>query len=199
MKVIIKPYKNYFGPYQLANLARFIGFSEDKCSALGIKLAQNKKLVDFFEWLHAKRDTKREYVKIHSYDTWNMDSTLSHIILPMLIQLRDTKHGSPNVDDDDVPENYDVKGLRSYESLTPKENEYDTDANWHRRWEYVLDEMIWAFEQLADPESEQQFYHYPDPDDIRKFTADYDGLHKFEERKQNGFRLFGKYYQCLWD
>ena len=44
-------------------------------------------------------------IKVHidPYDTWNMDSTLSHIILPMLIQVRETKHGSPVIDDEDVP------------------------------------------------------------------------------------------------
>lgn len=41
---------------------------------------------------------KERKVDIHidNYDTWSMDHTLSLIIVPMLIQLRDTNHGYPN-------------------------------------------------------------------------------------------------------
>ena len=35
-------------------------------------------------------------IKIESFDTWNLDSTLALIILPALIQLKETKHGIPN-------------------------------------------------------------------------------------------------------
>ena len=42
-------------------------------------------------------------VRIDDFDTWSMDHTLAPIILPMLIQLKETKHGSPKVDDADVP------------------------------------------------------------------------------------------------
>ena len=41
-------------------------------------------------------------VQIDKWDTWNMDCTLAHIIHPMLVQLKATKHGAPNVDDCDV-------------------------------------------------------------------------------------------------
>ena len=41
---------------------------------------------------------KINYVKIDEYDTWNMDGTLADIILPMLKQIKESKHGSPNVD-----------------------------------------------------------------------------------------------------
>ena len=34
-------------------------------------------------------------VRIDKQDTWSMDYTLAHVILPMLIQLKETKHGSP--------------------------------------------------------------------------------------------------------
>jgi hypothetical protein len=57
------------------------------------------------------------YVKIDRWDTWSMDSTLAQIVLPMLRQLQDTKHGAPFVDDDDVPEH-----LRST-AAPAKENE----------------------------------------------------------------------------
>jgi hypothetical protein len=42
-------------------------------------------------------------IKIHKWDTWSMDHTLAPIILPMLVQLKETKHGAPMVDMKDVP------------------------------------------------------------------------------------------------
>ena len=42
-------------------------------------------------------------VQIDKWDTWNMDATLAHIIVPMLKQLKATKHGAPYVADEDVP------------------------------------------------------------------------------------------------
>jgi hypothetical protein len=91
-------------------------------------------------------------VKIDEYDTWSMDTTLTPIILPMLKQLREKKHGSPCTEDSDVPEH-----LRST-AAPSKENEWDTDENHFKRWDWIMDEMIWAFEQLNDPDSDDQFY-----------------------------------------
>ena len=77
-----------------------------------------QKILDIFH-------PKINYVKIDYWDTWSMDNTLAEVILPMLKQLQKDKHGSPRVDDEDVPEE-----LKST-SAPPKENEYDTDENWH--------------------------------------------------------------------
>lgn len=150
------------------------------------------------------------YVKIDAYDTWSMDHTLSDIILPMLQQLKATKHGSPHVDDEDVPEY-----LRSH-MAQPKEYEWDTDSLWHQRWDWVLDEMIWAFEQKVADDAESQFFDHGELDNLddrasrKKYLADvnekasrikYDeaGHRTWLARKANGLRLFGKYYEALWD
>lgn len=168
----------------------------------------------FFEWIYSKRKRKSE-VRIDYYDIWGMDSTLSIIIAPMLRLLQKKKHGSPSVDDDDVPD--ELKSINA----PPKENEWDTDDNWHKRWDYVLAEMIWAFEQeekqtldLCDWES--QYYTgvtdiawkkledgsghsemIKGPKDTHEF--DVEGYAKHSERMKNGFRLFGVYYSSLWD
>jgi len=92
-----------------------------------------------------------EYIKIDNYDTWSMDSTLAPIILPMLKILQEKKHGAPFTEDADVPEH-----LRST-AAKPKENEYDTDEFHFARWDWILGEMIWAFEQLVDEDSDDQF------------------------------------------
>jgi len=150
-------------------------------------------------------------VKIDYWDTWSMDHSLSLIIHPMLIQLQQTKHGAPFTDDEDVPEE-----LRST-SAPPKEYEYDVDDNHHKRWEWILDEMIWAFAQKLDDNAESQF-HTGDhdikwvditvdgeemfemvrgPNDTHVF--DKEGWEAWNARKTNGFKLFGKYFEGLWD
>ncbi len=170
------------------------------------------------QWVWDKVDRKVEYVKIDYWDTWSMDHTLSYIILPMLKQLQATKHGSCLVDDEDVPDE-----LKST-SAPPKENEWDTDDNVHKRWDWVLNEMIFAFEHKVDdsweeayrkgnidmtwipvdakgnevPKGEHKYYqmgHGPN----HTYECDYEGMKKVQERMKNGFRLFGKYYEGLWD
>ena len=155
-----------------------------------------------------------KYVKIDRWDTWSMDSTLADIILPMLKQLQKDKHGSPFVDDEDVPEE-----LKST-SAPPKENEYDTDANHFKRWDYVLNEMIFAFECKVDDSWQDKFssgefdkktvacqwdengkakmYEWIDGPN-HTYKLDFDGMQEVQKRITNGFRLFGKYYENLWD
>lgn len=134
---------------------------------------------------YPKDHTKKQKinVRIDGHDLWSMDYTLSHIIHPMLVKLKEIKHGSPWVDDEDVPEN-----LRST-NAKPKENDWDTDEFFHDRWDWVMDEMIWAFEHKMNDEWEEPFYE----------KQDYEGLRKLQLRMRNGFRLFGKYYEGLWD
>ena len=92
-----------------------------------------------------KSDKERKIsVRIDPHDTWSMYETLAHIIVPMLKQLKTSKHGSPFIDDIDVPDE-----LKST-AAPPTEHEWDTDDNFHKRWEWALSEMIWAFEQLSD-------------------------------------------------
>lgn len=164
----------------------------------------------FLDFVHPRVN----YVKVDHWDTWSMDYTLSMIVLPMLKQLQATKHGAPFVDDEDVPEE-----LKST-SAPQKANEWDTDDNHFKRWDWALGEMIFAFEHTRDDNWRNEFYSgkhdvesvpcawdengkatlfemVRGPNDT--FKADYDGIRKVEERIQNGFRLFGKYYQGLWD
>jgi hypothetical protein len=146
-----------------------------------------------------------KYVKVDRYDTWSMDHTLSQIILPMLKQLNKEKHGAPYVDDEDVPDE-----LKSINAET-KENEWDTDSNHFKRWDYVMNEMIWAFEHLVDDTWEEEFWsgdkNDPNEDIANMFKSgwkskrvwDREGHEKVDNRIKNGLILFGKYYRNLWD
>jgi hypothetical protein len=241
MKVYINKYKDHWiSPYTILDYM-FFWTDWSKCSrSRGLDMAIKEMNGEFkyieppewvevwsdrlvpisraIQWVWDKVDRKIDYVKIDRWDTWSMDHTLSYIILPMLKQLKATKHGSPFVDDDDVPEE-----LKST-SAPPKENEWDTDDNHFKRWDYVLDEMIFAFERKVDdswqdayrsgeidtkwvpvdkdgkevPKGEHKFYQMADGPN-HTYECDYDGIKKVEERMNSGFRLFGKYYQGLWD
>jgi hypothetical protein len=140
-------------------------------------------------------------VHIDEWDTWNMDDTLAHIILPMLKQLKETKHGAPAVSLKDVPESLWPVGEKGISKLYTHS---ETDENYFKRWDYVLDEMIWAFEQKTSDEWKDQFYG-PFIDDPEKTLGgefewiDTKGLKEHQNRMTNGFKLFGKYYENLWD
>ena len=241
MKVNIGPYKSWFGPYQLAEALMFwvpkerdeygIPTTARRVHRFGEWLAHGSiaperevgeeiefwedrpktALYRFLSWIHGKQDRKIE-VHIDHWDTWSMDATLGYIIRPMLEQLKITKHGSPCVDDEDVPER-----LRST-SAPPRENEYDVDDNHHARWDWVLDEMIFAFNSLhggPNQDWEEQFTTGEFDFRFKKISengtsemihgpnhtaqTDWEGRKEYAQRIQNGFRLFGKYYQGLWD
>ena len=130
-----------------------------------------------------KREQKIK-VRIDRWDTWSMDYTLAPIILPMLVQLKATKHGAPFVDLKDVPKELHGK------KLTKKQKENgEVDDKHFERWDWVLDEMIYAFDCKANKDD---VYMRFDIDDREDMKAE-------QERISNGFRLFGKYYESLWD
>ena len=169
-------------------------------------------------------------VVIHHYDTWSMDHTLALIILPMLKQLKETKHGAPHVDNEDVPEK-----LRMPDGWYEEKYQVngETDPHFFDRWDYVMDEMIWSFQHEVDDDWESQFFSneetevrelewkgvgpaqlrlFPDEDGsmedyelyemVRNDSGsrfDKEGYNAYSKRIANGFRLFGKYYQSLWD
>jgi len=204
MFVKIGPYRSWIGPYQIADTLKIFGVSEDRCHTIGKWLADTW-VGSFCNWVDKKKNRKIKVI-IDKYDTWSMDSTLALIILPMLQQLKATMHGAGYVDDEDVPEE-----LRST-NAPPKENEWDIDGNHFKRFDYVLDEMIFAFE-AKNSNWEHQFHtgnidiEWIEKDNnLSEMTKgvndthqfDKDGFTIFHNRMANGFRLFGKYYENLW-
>jgi len=223
MKVYISSYRNHWlSPYHILEFVCFWEKTNDVFYNLEDKPnAPYEKWVNFLDpickviakvldVIHPKVN----YVKIDHWDTWSMDHTLGQIALPMLKQLKEKKHGSPIVDDEDVPEE-----LKST-SAPAKENEWDIDDNHFKRWDWVMDEMIFAFEHHINKEWEEayrsgefdhksvacEWYENGKPKMFKleegpnhTYKADYEGMAIVEERIKNGFRLFGKYYQALWD
>ena len=194
MKVDIGKYNDWWGPYQVADMVffwvpkyRFDGpldpkdqpWAERTKEKFGDWLA-NTWFNDFCQWIDSKKKRK---IKVHidHYDVWSMDHTLALIIHPMLIKLKEAKHGSPSVDPEDAP----TIGMGEVD-------DYGSDSKIHERWDWVLDELIWTFEQLKDDEEGYRLFY-------KDGVWDHDGRRAYEDRIDNGLRLFGKYYRGLWD
>jgi len=224
MKVYVSNYRNHWiSPYTI--MGKVLFWKKWTDPEFDLYDDANDKYTDWlvpicqgFQFVANIVHPKVDYVKIDRYDTWSMDHTLALIALPMLKQLKKDKHGAPYVDDDDVPDE-----LKST-AAPPKENEWDTDENHFKRWEWVLDEMIQAFECKVNsdwddqyrsgvhdtlmvpvdregnevPRKEAAFFQLKDGPN-NTYKCDYDALGVHAARNTNGYRLFGKYYEGLWD
>ena len=126
-------------------------------------------------------------VRIDDYDLWSMDHTLAKIIEPMLVKLAVTKQGSPYVSINDCPEQI---------KPSPEVVIDGVDDTHHKRWDWVIGEMIWAFSQ-KNYDWEAQYYN-PDAEPYSE-SSDHVAMKAHQQRMSNGFRLFGKYYENLWD
>ena len=241
MKVYIGKPKRFFGPYQLAELLCFWAMTKDEygmperpewvCKfgeflyhgsiepgvdygklevgeiySIGRWDRKKTFLAKFLHWIDDNNKRKVK-VKIHSYDSWEGAENLGYIILPLLKEVKKKKYGSPFVDPEDVPEH-----------LRPENEEVDpygtVDDKFHARWDWVIDEIIYAFEHVAGDKTdwEDQFYTKKDKDKpnfqmqktedgaklVSNTNVDLDGMKEYQKRIDNGFRLFGKYYQSLW-
>jgi hypothetical protein len=122
------------------------------------------------------RKNRRISVHVDGYDLWNADTTLATVIVEVLKKYRADYQGSPNIDNDDVPDELKM----SAEQLVQFHETGESDSNFHKRWEYVLDEMIFAMDFVANAAS---YYMETEEDD---------------KRVANGLRLFGKYMRALW-
>src|SRR5210317_107587 len=108
-----------------------------------------------FNWIWFDRRTQKVKVRIDRWDTWSMDHTLAPIILPMLKQLKETKHGAPMVDMKDVPK--ELRATKKQIEAYGKNG--DVDPKHFDRWDWVLDEMIWTFEQKCRDDWMEDFYY----------------------------------------
>lgn len=230
MKVHIGPYVNWVGPYQIADKIFFWveKYPDDETlykrwdyklhDKFGTWLADTW-VASFCEWVH-KFKKQKQYVKIDYYDHWSCDSTLTPIILPLLKSLKEHKQGSGFIDMEDVPESMRFTETEEWDAQTTFEF-YDKcedkmKCDVHTRYEWALDEMIWAFEQLNSGDWEDQYWktrpeidfteHEEDKGKTLKpvrwkveGVCDWEGRKKHQARIDNGLRLFGKYFQTLWD
>jgi len=217
MKVYLGKYTTWIGPYQIAEMLCF--WVKEVPDELGM-LHKPDWVHDFGTWLAEDKDgndswltrfcqliqdkKKRvELVHIDNYDVWSMDHTLALIILPMLQKLKVRKHGYGFIDNKDVP-----KELRSTATGARAgiKNKWDWDNYAEARYSWMMDELIWTFEQLANDDNESQFFDHTESEkekdfnkSMQKLKVDRVGLEAHQKRIENGLRLFGRYFRTLWD
>ena len=227
MKIDIGPYRSDIIPVR--NWERSYEFSRSGTGYLReedytwydkIIMGFFDKLGDLVQPLNRWSNNRPRKIKIRvdGYDVWSADHTLAMIIAPTLKKLKEVQHGYPHVDNEDVPEE-----LRFVDPVTSNEYSDEIDDKHQARWAWVLDEMIWTFDQYGDHDDADQYYyntdqlemisvpsethpelksisfnHQKDPSKPAYFR-DEEGLQKHHERKKNGLRLFAKYYESLWD
>ena len=209
MKIYMnKPKDNWLSPYTIVE--KIIFWREiDYDEQLVKSIIKYTKLPWFCDKLYSIRsfiNRDINYVKIDPWDVWSMDSALSPIILPMLKELKRVKHGAPFVADEDVPPKLRSKHGKGGSAHDIHKIDDGTDKNFFKRFDYILDEMIWTFEQLCMDDHEAPFYDHTqsrkEPNfnkSVRLIKVDKVGLKKHHERIDNGLRLFGKYFRALWD
>lgn len=143
-------------------------------------------------------------VKIDRWDCWSLDYTLAMIIHPALVDFKSRMNSTPFIDINDIPED-----LREEFNMT--ESSYNSEA-----WDWVLDEMIWAFGTFQDTDWDKECYSGESdlvtvPIEIREktlyeikggpnhtFKLDTEKLAKLKNRRQHGINLFAKYFTSLW-
>ena len=172
---------------------------------------------------YPKGDAKRRIsVEIDNFDTWGLDHTLALIILPALIQLKQTKQGVPSTFVNRIGGDMDSNFCFDF----IKEDENEVFDKLCESWNTALDKMIWSFQQISIDEDYDSKYHhgkmdiewektpkqYPNPvtgqleymyqmvdRNPDKHWYDSVGHQLHEERIQEGLELFGKHFRDLWD
>ena len=133
-------------------------------------------------------------------ETWNLYQSLATWVLPRLKHLKKNKQGIPSAC-------FDCEKYK-----TPEEQQSDgamKDAE--KRWDGILNEIIFAFEFYEDDYKYLMACYPPDYDfgfdtDEKSYIVwndnrapDYTSYDAAEKRAKEGLKLFAEYYANLWD
>ena len=123
-----------------------------------------------------KRGVQRAYRGWADEDVWNLFGYHAKITYGMLLNLKNTHMGIPA-------------------TMNPDTGEYDNDE---KRWEQILDKMIYAYKlniDIANGERELFNPHMP-----KKLQKEYNCLTQKEDMDRRlGMLAFNHYYFSLWD
>lgn len=147
---------------------------------------------------------------VSNEECWNLSNNFAQYILPRLKHFR-------NMNRMGIPGNMFVKH-HNINMFLKHHSINDTEENEAaKKWNAILDEMIWTFEYIVDDEqfnpipSTRQFYKL-DVNNVtdwlnrekspqeQKLWDDYiEKSQQLEERKRKGLELFAQYFDNLWD
>ena len=208
MKIFLGNYKDYIGPYQLAQK---LLFWKDKNSSQvndlghffkhGYVLSEEEKREEdernfssFFTFMDfLENENKKPSTKLNDFCEW-LYTKLKRVEFVHI-----DKYDVWNMDETlakiihpmlvrlketkQGSPKVDLEDVPEY--LRPSDSQYNyyeegkLDVYFHDRWDYVVDTMIYAFNAISKQLDEGDDYYEP-------------------ETIKEGLRLFGKYYQDLW-
>ena len=169
-----------------------------------------------------KSNFRKINIQIDKFDTWNLDRTLALIIYPCLLQLKEEKQGVPS----EVVNNVGGEDWSDQDSFDfYKETHQEAWEIAAKRWDEILDKMIWSFEQLIKSDYDELYHHgkgdyefmetdklFPNPvtgkmektfhmvdKNPDEHWYDHVGHQLHQDRIQEGLELFGRFYRSLWD
>ena len=175
MKIFISNYRHFISPsYKFIDKLH----QQEKINE-NIKNKLDKFVTKLFDLINKIwKKLRIEYIHVDKWDVHSMDITLAKIIHPMLLELKKQDLNYPilgSEHNDCFPEKLQVQ--------TDFDPEFDDDKIMVLRWEYLLEEMIYAFGIIS---SEVQY------NDTEMYTVD-------NERVQKGLQYFGRFYNSLWN
>jgi len=169
---------------------------------------------------YRKHRGRKVNVQIDYEDTWGLDHTLAFIILPALIQLKQTVRGIPHDVADVGGNDWGMQDSFDFYKETHDES-FNIACD---KWSEILNKMIWSFQQIAFDSYDSQYHHgemdiswepseshlNPVSGKQEEFTQMVDknpenhwydsiGQQEHELRIQEGIDLFAKYFRNLWD
>ena len=164
--------------------------------------------------INGKRKQKIE-VKIDEWDLWDPYTTIGIVVRPLLTEFVNKKrHGAPNTDYEDVPE--ELRPSEEWIKQSKENKDGEVDDKFHERWDWILNEMLFAFNHIeGGPDEFWADEYWGDAPTMRyrkidekgmsviefdeDWECDMDKIREIEARIENGFKLFGKYFRALWD
>lgn len=134
-----------------------------------------------------KSKAKRKIsVRINKWDTWCLDVDLARIIAPALKLLRKQKAGAPGSLFDVSYLNTTVWGTPEYKRAQAK-----SDKDGFKKWNGMLDAMIWSFDEIARGSPNEPECNPDNPKWQQQMRA-------YQDRVATGTKLFGEWYGALW-
>lgn len=206
MKVKIGNYTDYFGPYHLVEALCFWApkikdeYGREESPTWVEKIGDwvaSTKITDFLMWIDSKKQRKIK-IKIDRYDLWDLEHTLALIILPALMEFRNSKR-------------YGIPMATDLAFIPISDDAEDAQM---AAWNEILDKMIWSFQQIVNEETIEDDFWIQKPDfegcntgsefieRINRGSGgkyDFEARKKYDEKVQEGLDLFSKHFRNLWD
>lgn len=126
-------------------------------------------------------------VKVHeSVDVWNLDHSLAPMMVACLKLFKKRSVSFPYTYAADMPG-------KIYDDVENEWMPLDVPNGYSKkRWNDILDLMIWAFKQYTDDDNQPIFSSkLSDTEASKKQDV-------WEAKCRHGFELFGRYYTNLW-